>query len=104
MLTITILSFVALVWVVGAAVTSDGLRVVWVQRPWEVLAGAAALCVLVSSSTFVLKVPADFRQSYEAAGCAWLVLWLSTGSRRWWALLIVAPVTAVVLAFRCLVL
>jgi len=96
--------FVGLLILVGAAATSDGLRVAWVQRPWEVLIGAAALVLLVSSSSFVLEVPADFRQSADVAGCAWLVVWASSGRRRHVVLALVAPLTVVVLGFRCVVL
>ena len=99
-----ILCFAGLAVLVGTAVTSDGLRVAWVHRPWEVLIGAGALAVLASSSRFVLEVPADFRQSAEVAGCGWLVIWASSGRRRYVALAVVAPLTVLVLGFRCLVL
>lgn len=99
-----ILCFAGLVLLVGTAVTSDGLRVAWVQRPWEVLVGAAAIFVILSSTKGVLEVPADFRQSADVAGCSWLVLWASSGRRRHLLLAAVAPLTLVVIGFRCLVL
>lgn len=99
-----ILCFAGLVLLVGTAVTSDGLRVAWVQRPWEVLVGAAAIYVILSSTIGVLEVPADFRQSADVAGCSWLVIWASSGRRRHIVLAAVAPLTLLVLGFRCLVL
>lgn len=102
-LLLPLVCFVALMGLLGLAVTSDGFRLAWAQRPWEVLAGAAAVGVLSSSATNVLTVPADFRQSSEVAGCAWLVVWGAGPSRRRWALLVVVPVTVVVVGFRCLV-
>lgn len=99
-----LLCFAGLVLLVGAAVTSDGLRIAWVQRPWEVLIGAAGVLVLMSSTAVVLDVPADFRQSADVAGCAWLVIWAGGGRRGHLVLAFVAPLTLLVLGFRCLVL
>ncbi len=97
--------FIAIVWMVGLAVTSDGVQVAFAQRPWELFAGAAGIGVFTLSSRNVLVAPADFRQAYELVGCAWLVLWSGSGTRRlWWAMAVVAPVTVLAIGFRCLVI
>jgi hypothetical protein len=100
-----LLCAIGLVVLVGAAIATGGVAPSWRERPWELLAGAAALIVLVCSSPFVLVAPADFRQSGEIAGFAWLVLWASPRRRTAsWPLVVVAPLTVLTFAFRALVL
>lgn len=101
---LALICFAGLVCLVGLAVASGGLGVVWATRPWELLVGVSALVVLVSSTSFVLAVPADFRQHYELAGVSWMVLWVAPGQWRYRALAVAGPVTLLTLAFRCLVL
>jgi hypothetical protein len=96
-----LLGFVALVGLVGLAVTSDGMRLAWQERPWEPLLVLAGIGVFACSSWIVLNDPFDFRQSYELAGASWLVLWAAPARRRRWALTLVVPVTVLAFAFRC---
>jgi hypothetical protein len=101
---LALLTFLALTWLTAVAFTSGGLRVAWNTRPWEPLVALAGFTVLVCSSWAVLSVPADFRQSYELAGASWLVLWSASPRRRAVALAVVAPVTLLAFAFRCMYL
>lgn len=100
-----LLCALALVVLCLGALTSGGVAPSWRQRPWETLAGASALSMLVCSSPFVLAAPADFRQSCEVAGFAWLLLWSAPDRRRaLWPLVVVLPVSLLVFVFRALVL
>ena len=96
-----LLGFVSLASLVGLAVTSDGLRLAWQERPWEPLLVLAGIAVFACSSWIVLNDPFDFRQSYELAGASWLVLWAAPARRRRVALALVVPVTLLAFAFRC---
>lgn len=96
--------FVGLGVLVVGAVMSGGARLVWSQRPYELTMVVCALAVLVTATPQVLDVPADFRQFGEVAGGAWLLLWgANRPAARRWAAVAIAPLTLVVLAFRCVV-
>lgn len=81
---VPLLTFVAIVVMVVLAVASGGLGPAWRDRPWEVLVGAAALLVLVSSTNAVFVIPVEFRQSSEVVGVSWLVLWQTRGRGARW--------------------
>jgi hypothetical protein len=94
---------VVLVALILAAVTSPGLREAWRERPADVLMGAAALLVFVTSAGVVIDVPGDFRQLSELAGACWLVLFASRGRRVTWLLVLVVPVAIAAFTARALV-
>lgn len=99
-------TFVMMVVLVVAAVTSGAMRRAWSSRPWEVLVGVVGLLVLVSSTHNVFDMPAEFRQSSDVATVSWLVLWQTDerhdGWRRW-ALVAFVPCTLAVFLFRTVV-
>jgi hypothetical protein len=95
---------VVIVVLVVAAATSSGVRDAWRDRPADVLMGAAALLVFVTSAGVVIDVPGDFRQLSELAGACWLVLFGARGRRATWLLLLVLPVTIAVVTARALVI
>jgi len=101
---LTPLCLVALLALVGWSLLGGGCRAAWRTRPWEPLVLAVSVLVLVCGTSTVIDVPADFRQSSELAGSAWLMLWSGSERSRTYALAVVAPVTVAALAVRCLVL
>jgi hypothetical protein len=86
-----------------AVATSPALRAAWRERPADVLLGAAALLVFVTSAGVVIDVPGDFRQLSELAGACWLVLFGARGRRTAWLLVLVVPVTIAAFTARALV-